>query len=1053
MNIRRPLYGAYFCLILTLAGTGPVSAAPEAAPDKAAGPSALRLVPFPKEIHLDPGRFDLQGPLVLEVLPERAATLGALVGDEFQRAGYPRPKVATVQGADHALRLSRTPGTAVAAMALRGQSTPEDYTLRIAPAAVVATAPGPAGLLYAAQTLCQLIRANRRQDSIPCLTVRDWPSLRWRGFEDDLTRGPSSRWETLRFEAGQAAALKMNLMSYYMEYQFAFRKHPEIGPPDGSLQPDELRRLVQYARGLSVEVLGNQQSFGHFARILEHPQFAAMRETSGVLSPVREETYKLLDDLYSEVCPLVPFPFFNVCCDETYGLGTGPSRELAERIGEGGVYAMHLRRIHDLLKDKYGKRMMMWGDIILRHPDHLREIPKDTVLLTWGYGARESFADQILPFTRSGYEFFVCPGVSNWSRILPDFGVATVNIRNFVRDGARHGALGMLNTEWEDDGESHTALKWHGYAWGAECAWNASATTPDDFNRRIGAVLFGERDDHFGRAIARLTQADSLLGRGGALNRRFWENDFVPRRPPAAVEGPARRLLELVRPAIDDLQQCRRQATLNGDLLDCFLFGARRVELIAQRRLDGLEACRLYDQAARWAAPKGLPLLAQVEAIVDRNRQAHAALGRQFAELWLKQSKPYGLDWTTKRYESLLAWYDALAARLAAARRGAERLHQPLPGPDDVGLAMEGEGMRRTRPQRVVATPLEPEAAWEEPDASHRLGLVVAAGAVVRAELPIEVDLDLKAELATRPVRAFCTLAGGPACEVLAQLGPSPVAGKSRLVAVLPGPIAKQGRAAVRVYLGLPRPPHPLPGAVSTHPAHDGMQWIENDKVRLLLGPEGAHVYRWEVKALADRNVTMPGEKGWAGFADLGGSDRKLTYRLTCTAAGPALVRYVATTSSGQTKTVSLFGGAAWIEVALSEPAEYYWDFDNPKNFAADGPSPGQYLFSTGATGAVGRTTDGVAAQVRCQGASWAVKWNPARLALGLVTPDAPATLKIAPGGGAGGVGIEGSSPTAHFVTYAGLLQSEPRLVMERLRQTLAFRDPPAVTVHGVQER
>jgi hypothetical protein len=94
-----------------------------------------------------------------------------------------------------------------------------------------------------------------------------------------------------------------------------------------------------------------------------------------------------------------------------------------------------------------------------------------------------------------------------------------------------------------------------------------------------------------------------------------------------------------------------------------------------------------------------------------------------------------------------------------------------------------------------------------------------------------------------------------------------------------------------------------------------------------------------------------------------------------------------------------------------------------------------------------------VAAQVKAQGAFWAVKWNPARLALGLVTPDAPATLKIAPGGGAGGVGIEGSSPATHFVTYAGLLESEPRLVIERLRQALAFRDPPAVTVHAVQER
>ena len=96
--------------------------------------------------------------------------------------------------------------------------------------------------------------------------------------------------------------------------------------------------------------------------------------------------------------------------------------------------------------------------------------------------------------------------MNNWSRILPDFGVATTNIRNFVRDGVKHGALGMLNTDWEDDGEAINAVKWHGDAWAAECAWNASATTPEEFNRRVGAVLFGEKGDHFGQAIELLAR-------------------------------------------------------------------------------------------------------------------------------------------------------------------------------------------------------------------------------------------------------------------------------------------------------------------------------------------------------------------------------------------------------------------------------------------------------------------------------------------------------------------------------------------------------------------
>jgi hypothetical protein len=50
-------------------------------------------------------------------------------------------------------------------------------------------------------------------------------------------------------------------------------------------------------------------------------------------------------------------------------------------------------------------------------------------------------------------------------------------------------------------------------------------------------------------------------------------------------------------------------------------------------------------------------------------------------------------------------------------------------------------------------------------------------------------------------------------------------------------------------------------------------------------------------------------------------------------------------------------------------------------------------------------------------------------------------------------VGIEGSTPAAHFVTFGGLLDAEPRETMERLRQTLNFRNPPRISVGSIQVR
>jgi len=502
----------------------------------------LRLVPFPKEVRLKPGSFSLAASLTLEAPDDQLDLLGRMLSAELKRAGLPPPEVQSLEVGRPFLRLSASPKRPPPSIGFRPEATNEDYNLVVDPDEIRLAAPGPGGLFYGAQTICQLIRANRRDGSLPCLKIHDWPSLRWRCFQDDMTRGPSSTLDTLKFEVALGAHLKMNLFTYYMEYQYAFKKHPSIGPEDGSFEPADLEALVDYGKRHHVDILGNQQSFGHFEDILKHDQYAQLRETPSLLCPVKEESYELLDDLYSEVCPILPFEFFNVCCDETWGLGTGPSKELADQIGVGGVYVGHIRRIHDLLKGKYHKRMMMWGDIILRHPDHLHEIPNDTIMLTWGYGARSSFEDQIIPFAESGYEFFVCPGISNWSRILPDFGTATLNIHNFVRDGAKHGAIGMLNTAWEDDGE---ALQ----GWGAECAWNASTTTPDDFNRRLGAVLFGEKGDHFGRAIELLSETHRMSGMQGMNNKRFWQDDFQPNRPPATIRKSAERLLAAAQPA------------------------------------------------------------------------------------------------------------------------------------------------------------------------------------------------------------------------------------------------------------------------------------------------------------------------------------------------------------------------------------------------------------------------------------------------------------------------------------------------------------------------
>jgi hypothetical protein len=101
----------------------------------------------------------------------------------------------------------------------------------------------------------------------------------------------------------------------------------------------------------------------------------------------------------------------------------------------------------------------------------------------------------------------------------------------------------------------------------------------------------------------------------------------------------------------------------------------------------------------------------------------------------------------------------------------------------------------------------------------------------------------------------------------------------------------------------------------------------------------------------------------------------------------------------------------------------------------------------------VGREVDGVTAQVRAPNVYWGIKFNSDKLALGLVTPDAVTRHHIGPGAGAGGIGIEDSPPTAHFVTFGGIPAATPAETMNRLQTTLNLKQPIEVQLYSLQIR
>jgi len=362
---------------------------------------------------------------------------------------------------------------------------PEGYLLTITPIGIEIVFRETGGLRAAAATLRQLLRQYGRH--LPCLKIRDWPDFARRGVMLDISRGRVPKLETLLDLVEHLADFKINELQLYTEHTFAYRKYKSVWQSWGALTGKEIRRLDAHCRELGIDLVPNQNSFGHLRYFLEHPRLKKLAEvsepyedTSGgfvrrptTLAPNHPGTLPFLRGLYDELLPNFSSRFFNVGCDETWDLGRGQSKRLCERQGQGRVYLDFLKKIHREASRR-GRTMMFWGDIILKYPHLIKKLPRDVIALNWGYEANHPFEKETRQFAKSGISFYVCPGTSTWQTLVGRHDNALANLRAAAKAGRKQGAIGYLITDWGDGGHPQPlTVSWPMFLAGASLAWNA----------------------------------------------------------------------------------------------------------------------------------------------------------------------------------------------------------------------------------------------------------------------------------------------------------------------------------------------------------------------------------------------------------------------------------------------------------------------------------------------------------------------------------------------------------------------------------------------------
>ncbi|WP_033165154.1 glycoside hydrolase family 20 zincin-like fold domain-containing protein [Clostridium sp. KNHs205] len=399
---------------------------------------------------------------------------------------------------------------------------PEGYQLIITKDTIELYGGSSAGILYGIQTLRQII--NFKGAVLPALTIEDYPVIENRGFYHDITRGRIPTLQSLKELADKMSYYKMNQLQLYIEHSFLFRNFSEVWRDDTPLTAEEILELDQYCRNLHIDLVPSIATFGHLYKVLRTKTYSHLCELEGAekepfsfyermghhtLDISNKDSFAFITEILQEFIPLFSSEYFNLCADETFDLGKGKSKAMAEKVGLDNMYIDFVGQISEFLISK-GKKPMFWGDIICGFPEAVKKLPEGVICLNWGYEPNES-EDNTKALKEAGALQYVCPGVNGWNRLINNYRSAYDNISRMSSYAVKYQAEGILNTDWGDFGHiNHPEFSLAGMIYGAAFSWNAKRLEFEDINCKISRLEYGDATDTFLSVVNTLSEQNAV---------------------------------------------------------------------------------------------------------------------------------------------------------------------------------------------------------------------------------------------------------------------------------------------------------------------------------------------------------------------------------------------------------------------------------------------------------------------------------------------------------------------------------------------------------------
>ncbi|MDP6922134.1 MAG: family 20 glycosylhydrolase [Lutibacter sp.] len=388
----------------------------------------------------------------------------------------------------------------------------ESYFLQVSDGKIDITAETDIGVIYALETLLQLLTIGPSDYYFPAVQIADKPRFTWRGLMIDVARHfqPIG---VLKRNIDAMAAVKMNVLHWHLTDDQGFRIESTTHPALHKLGSDglyytqhQIKDLIQYAADRGIRVVPEVDVPGHATAILTaYPEIGSkkgvytLERYAGIfdptLDPTNEDTYRILGDLFGEMAQLFPDPYIHIGGDENEGRHWNQNEAIQLFMQEHRLKTNHdLQTYFNIRLEKIlkalNKKLMGWEEIMTD------DMPKTALIHSWK-GVNEGMigGSSLIKAAKKGYQTILSNGyyIDLMLPVSSHYLVDPIPENTVLTEAERTRILGGEATMW---GELVTPLTIDSRIWPrtaaiAERLWSpATIRDLESLYKRLETVSF-----------------------------------------------------------------------------------------------------------------------------------------------------------------------------------------------------------------------------------------------------------------------------------------------------------------------------------------------------------------------------------------------------------------------------------------------------------------------------------------------------------------------------------------------------------------------------------